>query len=98
MGFLLTRIFHFEPDIAAGIILIDSCSSGLAGNVMVYLASRFFKLDKNSARTIALEAGLQNGGMVSGIAGSMGKPGTVAPAPAVFSPWMNISGSIVANY
>jgi len=38
MGFLLTRIFHFEPEIAAGIILIGSCSSGLASNVMVYLA------------------------------------------------------------
>jgi BASS family bile acid:Na+ symporter len=38
MGFLLTRIFHFDPEIAAGIILIGSCSSGLASNVMVYLA------------------------------------------------------------
>src|SRR5687767_1364630 len=38
MGFLLTRIFHFEPEIAAGIILIGSCSSGLASNVMVYIA------------------------------------------------------------
>ena len=38
MGLLLTKIFHFEPEIAAGIILIGSCSSGLASNVMVYLA------------------------------------------------------------
>lgn len=38
MGFMLTRIFHFDPEIAAGIILIGSCSSGLASNVMVYLA------------------------------------------------------------
>ncbi|RYF54958.1 MAG: bile acid:sodium symporter family protein, partial [Cytophagaceae bacterium] len=38
MGLLLTRVFHFEPEIAAGIILIGSCSSGLASNVMVYLA------------------------------------------------------------
>src|SRR5476651_112737 len=38
MGFLLTRVFHFDPEIAAGIILIGSCSSGLASNVMVYLA------------------------------------------------------------
>ena len=34
----------------------------------------------------------------SGIAGSMGKLGTVGLAAAVFSPWMNISGSILANY
>jgi bile acid:Na+ symporter, BASS family len=38
MGLLLTKIFHFEPEIAAGIILIGSCSSGLASNVMVYIA------------------------------------------------------------
>ena len=38
MGFTLTRLFHFDPEIAAGIILIGSCSSGLASNVMVYLA------------------------------------------------------------
>jgi len=28
----------------------------------------------------------------------MGKLGTVGLAAAVFSPWMNISGSILANY
>ena len=38
MGLLLTKVFSFEPEIAAGIILIGSCSSGLASNVMVYLA------------------------------------------------------------
>src|SRR6187397_2443539 len=38
MGLLLTKVFNFEPEIAAGIILIGSCSSGLASNVMVYLA------------------------------------------------------------
>ena len=34
MGLLLTKVFYFEPEIAAGIILIGSCSSGLASNVM----------------------------------------------------------------
>src|SRR5882672_3482302 len=38
IGFALTKIFHFEPEIAAGIILIGSCSSGLASNVMAYIA------------------------------------------------------------
>jgi BASS family bile acid:Na+ symporter len=36
--------------------------------------------------------------MASGLAGTMGKLGTVGLAAAVFSPWMNISGSILANY
>jgi BASS family bile acid:Na+ symporter len=55
-------------------------------------------MDIASSRTIAFEVGLQNGGMASGIAGSMGKLGTVGLPAAVFSPWMNISGSILANY
>src|SRR5260370_26333513 len=38
VGFSLTRIFHFPNEIAAGGILICSCSSGLASNVMAYLA------------------------------------------------------------
>ena len=38
VGLALTKIFHFEPEIAAGIILIGSCSSGLASNVMAYIA------------------------------------------------------------
>ncbi len=38
MGFALTHLFQFEPEIAAGLILMGSCSSGLASNVMAYLA------------------------------------------------------------
>src|SRR5699024_7596829 len=37
-GFLLTQLFDFKPEIAAGVILIGSCSGGLASNVMTYLA------------------------------------------------------------
>ena len=40
VGFALIKIFHFEPEIAAGIILIGSCSSGLASNVMAYIADQ----------------------------------------------------------
>jgi len=69
-----------------------------AGYLFGYLLSRVFGLDKKSSRTVAFEVGLQNGGMASGLAGSMGKLGTVGLASAVFSPWMNISGSILANY
>ena len=47
---------------------------------------------------MAFEVGLQNGGMASGLAGAMGKLGTVGLAAAIFSPWMNISGSVLANY
>lgn len=69
-----------------------------AGYFFGYWFSKLFGLNEYSARAMALEIGLQNGGMASGLAGSMGKLGTVGLAAAVFSPWMNISGSILANY
>lgn len=69
-----------------------------AGYFFGYWLSRASGLDKNSARSVAFEVGLQNGGMASGLAGAMGKLGTVGLAAAIFSPWMNVSGSVLANY
>jgi BASS family bile acid:Na+ symporter len=82
-----------------GIILfLASVIHNAAGYFFGYWLGRAVGMDKNSSRTIAFEVGLQNGGMASGLAGSMGKLATVGLAAAVFSPWMNISGSILANY
>ena len=80
------------------ILFLSSVIHNAAGYFFGYFLSRWFGLDKPSARTVAFEVGLQNGGMASGLAGAMGKLGTVGLAAAVFSPWMNISGSILANY
>jgi bile acid:Na+ symporter, BASS family len=80
------------------LLFMASVIHNAAGYFFGYWLSRLFGMDKNSSRTIAFEVGLQNGGMASGIAGSMGKLGTVGLAAAVFSPWMNISGSLLANY
>jgi len=38
VGFTLVSIFNFPKEIAAGIILVGCCPSGLASNVMSYLA------------------------------------------------------------
>jgi len=38
LGWFVGRAFGFDPEVAAGIILIGSCSGGVASNVMVYLA------------------------------------------------------------
>jgi bile acid:Na+ symporter, BASS family len=69
----------------------------LVGYTLGYGMSRLAGLDKTSAITVAFEVGMQNGGMASGLAGFMGKLGTVGLAAAVFSPWMNVSGSLLAN-
>ncbi|WP_200975673.1 bile acid:sodium symporter family protein [Echinicola sp. 20G] len=81
-----------------GLLFMASVLHNGLGYFFGYWLSRLLGLDVPSARAMALEVGLQNGGMASGLAGSMGKLGTVGLAPAVFSPWMNISGSILANY
>ena len=79
-------------------MLLASMLHNTLGYTFGYWISRLLGLDKDSCRTVALEVGLQNGGMASGLAGSMGKLATVGLASAVFSPWMNISGSLLANF
>jgi bile acid:Na+ symporter, BASS family len=80
------------------LLFMASVIHNAAGYFFGYWLSRFFGMDKNSSRTIAFEVGLQNGGMATGIASRMDMLGTLGLAATVFSPWMNISGSILANY
>lgn len=85
--------------IQVGIMLVlAAILHNSAGYCLGYWGGRLFGLDRRSCRTIAIEVGLQNGGMASGIAGRMGKLATVGLAAAIFSPWMNISGSVLADY
>jgi BASS family bile acid:Na+ symporter len=79
------------------LLFLAAAMHNTAGYFFGYWLSRAAGLDVNSARSVAFEVGLQNGGMASGIAGAMGKLGTVGLAAAIFSPWMNISGSVLAN-
>lgn len=70
----------------------------LSGFSLGYFVSKLFKLDEKSCRTIAIEVGLQNGGLASGLALQMGKVATVGLAPAIFGPLMNITGSSLATW
>ena len=70
----------------------------LSGYTLGYWSGRLFKMDERDCRTIAIEVGMQNGGLASGIAKGMGKMATVGLAPAIFGPLMNITGSILASY
>lgn len=85
--------------LAIGLFLIFAAIlHNTAGYFLGYWGCRLFKMDERDCRTIALEVGMQNGGLASGIALEMGKVATVGLAPAVFGPWMNISGSSLALY
>lgn len=81
-----------------GALFVAAALHNSLGYVFAFYLARACKLDEPSCRTVAFEVGLQNGGMASGIASSLGKLGTMGLAAAIFIPWMNISGSILANY
>ena len=68
------------------------------GYLLGYWGSRLCGLVEADCRTVAIEVGLQNAGMASGLAISVLKSAEAALAPAVFGPWMNVSGSILASW
>ena len=71
----------------------------LGGFVIGYFSSKLlFKLPEQDCRTVAIEVGLQNGGLASALAVQMGKIATVGLASALFGPLMNITGSLLASF
>jgi len=77
-----------------GLVLIHN----MFGYFLGYWTGRLFNMPEKDCRTVAIEVGMQNGGLASGIAKEMGKIATIGLAPAVFGPLMNITGSILASY
>ena len=70
----------------------------ITGYLLGYWSGRLFKMSERDCRTIAIEVGMQNGGLASGLAKAMGKMATVGLAPAIFGPLMNVTGSMLASY
>lgn len=70
----------------------------LMGFLTGYSTCKLLRMDEKSCRTIAIEVGLQNGGLASALALQMGKVATVGLAPAIFGPLMNITGSSLATW
>ena len=84
-------------DIGGTLILIVLVHN-MFGYLLGYWSGRLFRMPERDCRTIAIEVGMQNGGLASGIAKEMGKIATVGLAAAIFGPLMNITGSILASY
>ncbi|MFD2099223.1 bile acid:sodium symporter family protein [Flagellimonas iocasae] len=81
-----------------GLLLLLVLFHNLFGYFLGYWFARLMGMDERDARTISIEVGMQNGGLASGIANTLGKISTMGLAPAVFGPLMNITGSILASY
>lgn len=88
-----------EKLLTVGLLLVGaSVLHNLAGYLLAYWSSRLAGLSERDCRTVAFEVGMQNGGMASGLAMSVLKSPLAALAPAIFGPWMNVSGSVLATY
>jgi BASS family bile acid:Na+ symporter len=70
----------------------------LLGYFLGYWSARLLQFHERDCRTIALEVGMQNAGLATGLALTMGKLTTAGLAPAIFGPVMNISGSSLASW
>ncbi|MEP7267714.1 MAG: bile acid:sodium symporter family protein [Saprospiraceae bacterium] len=82
-----------------GLLLLAVTIHNLMGFVLGYFTSKkIFKLPEQDCRTIAIETGLQNGGLASALAVQMGKVATVGLAATLFGPLMNITGSLLASF
>jgi BASS family bile acid:Na+ symporter len=85
--------------LAVGPFLVIAClMHNVIGFILGYWGGRVSGLPEQDCRTIAIEVGLQNAGLASGLAMAMGKVGTLGLPAAIFGPVMNINGSALANY
>jgi bile acid:Na+ symporter, BASS family len=68
------------------------------GYLLGYWLARAVRLDEIACRTIAIEVGLQNGGMATGLAINVLHSHAAALPANVFGTWMNISASLLAKW
>lgn len=88
-----------EKLLTVGIALITaSIIHNFIGYILGYWGAKLVKLDESTCRTVAFEVGMQNGGMASGLAMTVLNSANAALAPAIFGPWMNVSGSVLATW
>jgi BASS family bile acid:Na+ symporter len=85
--------------LTSGLLLIlAGVMHNAIGYSLGYWGAHVLRLSKTDCRTVSLEVGMQNGGMATGIAMEVLKSAKAALAPAIFGPWMNISGSVLASW
>lgn len=66
------------------------------GFALGYWVARLARLSVGDARTVAIEVGIQNGGMATGLAFHVLKSQAAALPAAVFGPWSALAASLLA--
>jgi bile acid:Na+ symporter, BASS family len=78
-------------------VVAASASHNAFGYFLGYTASRILGLTRTDSRTVAIEVGMQNGGMATGLAFDVLRSERAAMVAAVFGPWSAIAGSALAS-
>jgi len=68
------------------------------GYLLGYQGARLAGLNSRDCRTVALEVGIQNGGMATGLAFNVLKSAQAAMASATFGPWSAVTSSVLASW
>jgi len=84
--------------LTTGLALLGaSICHNAAGYLLGYGSARVAGLDVRDSRTVALEVGLQNCGMATGLALNVLRSAPAALASAVFGPWSAMTSSLLAS-
>jgi BASS family bile acid:Na+ symporter len=81
-----------------GLLILATLIHNLTGFLLGYWSGRALGFPERDCRTIALEVGMQNAGLASGLAITMGRMATAGLAPAIFGPVMNVTGSLLSSW
>lgn len=92
VGLNANRIVQVGPWVALAVVLHNGI--GLAAG---YVLARLARADLRSARTIAIEVGMQNSGLAVALALKLFTPAAALPG-ALFSVWHNVSGALLAGW
>ncbi|MCB0647170.1 MAG: bile acid:sodium symporter family protein [Saprospiraceae bacterium] len=68
------------------------------GYLLGFYSAKVLGFEEVDCRTIALEVGMQNGGLGTSLANELGKAATMGLAPAIFGSMMNVTASILAAF
>ncbi len=88
-----------EQLLTVGLALFGAaaCHNAL-GYALGYGTARLAGLNRTDARTVAIEVGMQNGGMATGLAFDVLKSPAAALASAIFGPWSAVTASMLASW
>ncbi|NWG14293.1 MAG: bile acid:sodium symporter family protein, partial [Acidobacteria bacterium] len=85
------------PVVGPALFFASVCHN-TTGFFLGYVGGRALGLNRVDSRTVAIEVGMQNGGMATGLAFSVLGSEKAAMASAVFGPYSAVAGSVLASF